>query len=161
MGEIRRCDSPLTPCAAEKHLNEGSDGVQLPERSVHLGHPRRQSGDFSAETNLSCSKIPTGRKCIRQECTCSLALCYDWERTRCAKRQAQLPRGGRIIGYTAAQPPRKGQIRSSSVAHSTSIQESPRCKCLRRQNNMFHRLGDFVGKECTSVTYAHRVILKV
>ena len=30
MHEIRNCDSPIFYRAAEEHLNEGSDGVQLP-----------------------------------------------------------------------------------------------------------------------------------
>ena len=35
--------------AAAKHINERMDKVQLPETSVHLRHPRRQSGDFGLE----------------------------------------------------------------------------------------------------------------
>ena len=45
----------LTPCgrhselrlSTEKHLTESRDGVEFRERSVHLAHPRRQSGDLS------------------------------------------------------------------------------------------------------------------
>ena len=38
--------------AAEEHLNEGSDRVQLPELSVHLGRPRWESGDFRRRGKL-------------------------------------------------------------------------------------------------------------
>ena len=35
-GEVRNYDSPLIHRVAQEHLNEGSDGVHLPERSVHF-----------------------------------------------------------------------------------------------------------------------------
>ena len=76
-----------------EHLSEGSDGTQLPERSIHLGRPRRQSGDIgrrrkplaprskfraSPEENVekSESNRPNiGRRCIKQKITCSRTQC--------------------------------------------------------------------------------------
>ena len=52
--ELRLSTRPSRCRAAEKHLNDRSDGVQLPESAVHLGYPRRQSGGEPL-----CSKTQT------------------------------------------------------------------------------------------------------
>ena len=138
VGKFRNSDPPLYH-RAEEYLNEGRVGVQLAERSLHLGHLLRQCGDNSGRGKplARSSTFGASPKRNMEKCESNELFLVEDAPSRTSARV--LPQVAQRIGCMAEQLLRQGKIRSSSIANSTSIQERPRCNCWRRYNNMFHR----------------------
>ena len=157
----------------QKHPNEGIDGVQLPERSVHLRHPRRRAGKFSRRSKpfllqdqnyepfrKDCAitkrtqSTPSCRKCTKQKYSFSPSQFCVCERP--AMRDAT---GKSSTTWKVAIDNMAGTITSKEI-HSKFLEcefhvnpsETP-MQLLEAITQHVSETNDSVGQECMPVTY--------